>query len=75
MLSNNYYFLLKEYLSKKRIYDRLDLEEKIEFMNLELRLNGISIKDIGVRFHTKSEAKTNKKVKAERLKIKSESGL
>lgn len=71
MLSNNYYCLLKEYREKKRKYNEMDIEEKIAFMNLELRLNGISVKDVGVRFHTKSEAKENKKIKAERLKTKS----
>lgn len=75
MLSNNYYFLLKEYLREKRIYDRLDLDEKIEFMNLELRLNGVNIK--AERFHTKSESKTNKSITATRMRIKnaSKSGL
>ncbi len=68
MISNNYYFLLKDYLSKKRIYNSLDIEEKIDFMNLELRLNGINIK--AERFHTKSESKTNKSITATRMRIK-----
>ena len=67
-IPNTYYYLLKDYKNKKRNYKDLDFEEKLFLMNLYLKLNGINVKE--QRFHTKSEGKNNKKIIAERRKIK-----
>ncbi|KQB79665.1 hypothetical protein AK964_01575 [Clostridium butyricum] len=59
MISNSYYFMLKDFRDKKRNYKAMDLDEKIEFMKLDLKLNGINIKE--QRFHTANEKKAAKK--------------
>ena len=59
MISNSYYFMLKDFRDKKRNYKEMDIDEKIEFMKLDLKLNGINIKE--QRFHTKNEKKAAKK--------------
>lgn len=59
MISNSYYFMLKDFRDKKRNYKAMDLDEKIEFMKLDLKLNGINIKE--QRFHTANEKKSAKK--------------
>lgn len=55
---NNYYRLVKEYKRKKSIYYKLTLEEKIEFMKLELKINFININSI--KEHTKANNKKKK---------------
>lgn len=40
----------------------MDIDEKIEFMKLDLKLNGINIKE--QRFHTTNEKKAAKKKNA-----------
>ncbi|VYU51026.1 hypothetical protein [Clostridium butyricum] len=59
MISNSYYFMLKDFRDKKRNYKEMDIDEKIEFMKLDLKLNGINIKE--QRFHTTNEKKAAKK--------------
>ncbi|MGG7146304.1 hypothetical protein ACQPVA_05860 [Clostridium butyricum] len=59
MISNSYYFMLKDFRDKKRNYKEMDIDEKIEFMKLYLKLNGINIKE--QRFHTANEKKAAKK--------------
>ena len=65
-IPDKYYFILKQYRVKKRDYKNLDIDEKINLMNLELRLNGINIK--AEKFHTKSEGKAFKSIQAKRRK-------
>ncbi len=67
-IPTTYYYLLKDYKNKKRNYKDLDLEDKLSLLNLYLKLNGINTK--AERFHTKKEAKENKKINAENLKAK-----
>lgn len=68
-IPNTYYYLLKDYKMKKQNCEDLDLEGKLLLFNLYLRLNGINPKQ--ERFHTKKEAKINKRINAQKLKIKS----
>ncbi|MFR4581590.1 hypothetical protein [Clostridium cadaveris] len=63
---NNYYRLVKEYKRKKSIYYKLTLEEKIDLMNLELKINYINIKD--TKEHTKAENRKKKIKNNERRK-------
>lgn len=63
---NNYYRLVKEYKRKKSIYYKLTLEEKIEFMKLELKINFINIKE--TKEHTKADNKKKKLKLNERRK-------
>lgn len=65
-IPDKYYFMLKQYKAKKRDYRNLDIDEKINLMNLELKLNGINIKV--EKFHTKAESKTFKSTQAKRRK-------
>ncbi|WP_430865381.1 hypothetical protein [Clostridium butyricum] len=51
--------MLKDFRDKKRNYKEMDIDEKIEFMKLYLKLNGINIKE--QRFHTANEKKAAKK--------------
>lgn len=64
---NNYYRLVKEYKRKKSIYYKLTLEEKIDLMNLELKINYINIKD--TKEHTKAENRKKKIKNNERRKL------
>lgn len=68
-IPNTYYYLLKDYKEKKQNCEDLDLEGKLLLLNLYLRLNGINPKQ--ERFHTKKEAKINKRINAGKLKAKS----
>lgn len=63
----NYYRLVKEYKRKKSIYYKLTLEEKIDLMNLELKINSIDIKD--AKEHTKAENRKKKIKNNERRKL------
>lgn len=65
-IPSEYYFVLKQYRAKKREYQNLNIEEKINLMNLELKVNGINIK--AEKFHTKSEGKAFKSTQARRRK-------
>ena len=65
-IPTTYYFMLKEYKAKKRDYENLNIDEKIQFMNLDLKLNGINVK--AEKFHTKSESRTFKSTQAKRRK-------
>ena len=65
-IPDKYYFMLKEYKAKKREYKNLDIEEKINLINLELKVNGINIK--AEKFHTKSEGRAFKSKQAKRRK-------
>lgn len=65
-IPNNYNFIIKDYLKKKKNYNLLDIEEKIELLKTELRINGINIKSIN--FHTKAEEKKYKQKQAIRRK-------
>ncbi len=56
-IPNTYYYLLKDYKD-------LDLEGKLLLLNLYLRLNGINPKQ--ERFHTKKEAKINKRINVDK---------
>lgn len=67
-IPNTYYYLLKDYKAKKQNCENLDLEGKLLLLNLYLRLNGINPNQ--ERFHTKKEAKINKKINAQKLKVR-----
>ena len=59
MISNNYYFIVKDVRELKRNYKNLSIEEKLRLLKLELKAEGKNIK-VKNEFVSKSVKKKSK---------------
>lgn len=59
MISNNYYFIVKDVRELKRNYKNLSIEEKLRLLKLELKAEGKNIK-VKNEFVSKSVKKKEK---------------
>ena len=57
-MENNYYNLIRKLRDLRRNYKNLNIDEKIDVMNLEIKIEGKNIN--GDDCHTKSEKKSKK---------------
>lgn len=68
-MENNYYNLIKKLRELKRNYKNLSIDEKINVMNLQIKIEGKKIKGI-TEFKSKAEKKALKSRESELRKQK-----